>query len=246
MDITRLPDDILDPALKTAAETLIQCLHTMPELRGAKVAIIGGMAVKHHLEGRRRTYVSGLKNQIYQLVLTRACILVQDVDVLLFRPDRPIDYQLMRKELVSRFSGLFKERAGPLFFKYKHTVELKKKRKAKRSYFVQVDIIPDYLPPYLPAQAITLEDVDIGHLPFVNPLDLLSYKVHCSSLRPCLRKRTQDAKDAVKLWQAYYGEEYVPLSKGQRDAIASGVDLMAEFSRNCRWRKWRLRQWVNL
>jgi hypothetical protein len=76
---------------------------------------------------------------------TKACIPVQDVDVLLFRPDRPIDYQLVRKELVSRFSGLFKERAEPLFFKYKPTDELKNKQKAKCSYLVQVDIIPEYL-----------------------------------------------------------------------------------------------------
>ncbi|EAW19977.1 uncharacterized protein NFIA_095970 [Aspergillus fischeri NRRL 181] len=170
---------------------------------------------------------------------------MQDVDVLLFRPDRPIDYQLMRKELVSRFSGLFKERTEPLFFKYKRTDELKNRRKAKHSHVVQVDIIPDYLPPYLPAQAMALEEVDRGHLPFVHPLDLLAYKVHCSSMRSRLNKRKQDAEDAVRLWQTYYGEEYAPLSEGQRVAIASGVDLMAEYSWWCRWRKWRLRQWVN-
>lgn len=44
---------------------------------------------------------------------------MQDVDVLLFRPDYPINYRLIRKQLVSRFSGLFKERAGPLFFQIK-------------------------------------------------------------------------------------------------------------------------------
>ncbi|PKX90197.1 uncharacterized protein P174DRAFT_463655 [Aspergillus novofumigatus IBT 16806] len=163
---------------------------------------------------------------------------IQDVDVLLFRPDRPINYQLMRKELVSRFSGLFKERAEPMFFKYKHTDELKNRHKAKCSYLVQVDIIPGYL-------AMALEDVGPDHLPFVDPLDLLAYKVHYSSMRSCLDKRKQDAEDAVRLWQAYYGEEYVPLSEGQRLAIASGVDLMAEYSKWCSWRKWRLRQWVN-
>ncbi|GIC92515.1 uncharacterized protein Aud_008981 [Aspergillus udagawae] len=225
MSITCLPDDVLDAALKSAAETFIQCLQAMPELQGAKVAIVGGMAVRHHLKGCRRTF---------------------DVDVLLFRPDRPIDYQLVRKELVSRFSGLFKERAEPLFFKYKPTDELKNKREAKCSYLVQVDIIPAYLPPYLPAQAVALEDVDISHLPFVDPLDLLAYKVHCSSMRYCLRKQKPDAEEVVKLWQECYGQEYVPLSEGQRDAIASGVDLMAEYSKQCCWRKWRLRQWVNL
>ncbi|KAF4162188.1 hypothetical protein CNMCM6936_002428 [Aspergillus lentulus] len=224
MNTSYLPDDILDAALKSAAETLIQCLQTMPELEGAKVAIIGGMAVRHYLTSYRGTF---------------------DVDVLLFWPDRPIDYKLMRKELVSRFSGLFKERAEPLLFKYKPMDELKNRRKAKRSYLVQVDIIPDYLPPYLPTQAIALEEVDRGHLPFVNPLDLLAYKVHCSSMRFSLKKQKQDAEDAVRLWQTYYGEEYVPLSEEQRDAIASGVDLMAEYSRRCRLRKWRLRQWVN-
>ncbi|GIJ90859.1 hypothetical protein Asppvi_009824 [Aspergillus pseudoviridinutans] len=202
MNITCLPDDLRDAALKTAAETLIQCLQAMPELQGAKVAIVGGMAVQNYLTGYRRTY---------------------DVDVLLFRPDRPIDYQLMRKELVSLSQH---------------------KRKPKYSYFVQVDIIPEYLPPYLPAQAMTLEDVDIGHLPFLDPLDLLACKVHCSSMRSSLRKRKQDADDAVKLCETYYGQEYVPPSKEQRDAIASGVDLMAEFSRRSHWRKWRLRQWV--
>ncbi|GFF37739.1 hypothetical protein IFM58399_04995 [Aspergillus lentulus] len=168
MNTSYLPDDILDAALKSAAETLIQCLQTMPELEGAKVAIIGGMAVRHYLTSYRGTF---------------------DVDVLLFRPDRPIDYKLMRKELVSRFSGLFKERAEPLLFKYKPMDELKNRRKAKRSYLVQVDIIPDYLRPSA----------------FVNPADLLAYKVHCSSMRSSLKKQKQDAEDAVRLWQTYYG-----------------------------------------
>lgn len=73
MNTSYLPDDILDAALKSAAETLIQCLQTMPELEGAKVAIIGGMAVRHYLTSYRGTFVSGLKNQVYQVVLTRAC-----------------------------------------------------------------------------------------------------------------------------------------------------------------------------
>jgi hypothetical protein len=73
MNSTCLPDDILDAALESAAETLIQCLQTMPELQGAKVAIVGGMAVRHHLKNHRPTSVSGLQNQIYQIVLTRAC-----------------------------------------------------------------------------------------------------------------------------------------------------------------------------
>jgi hypothetical protein len=92
---------------------------------------------------------------------------------------------------------------------------------------------------------MALKEVDRGHLPFVDPLDLLAYKVHCSSMRSSLDKRNLDAEDAVGLWRTFYGEEYVPLSEEQRDAIASGVDLMAEYSRSCRLRKWRLRQWVN-
>ncbi|RHZ64419.1 uncharacterized protein CDV56_101692 [Aspergillus thermomutatus] len=49
---------------------------------------------------------------------------------------------------------------------------------------VQVDIIPQYLPPYLPAHAMALRDIDLNYLPFIAPLDLLAYKVHCSSMRP--------------------------------------------------------------
>jgi hypothetical protein len=66
-------------------------------------------------------------------MLTRICILVQDVDVLLFRPDRPIDPQWIRRELVSRFPTFFQESAQPLFFKY------------TEEDWIQVDIIPEYL-----------------------------------------------------------------------------------------------------
>ncbi|KAH1946955.1 hypothetical protein KXV69_005330 [Aspergillus fumigatus] len=91
-------------------------------------------------------------------------------------------------------------------------------RKAKRSYLVQVDIIPDYLPPYLPAQAMALEDVDRSHLPFVGPLDVLAYKVHCSSMRSSLDKQNQDARDAVTLWQTFYA------AKTRRHRFGSGSD----------------------
>lgn len=73
MSITCLPDDLLDAALQTAAEVLIECLQTITELRRARVAILGGMAVRHHLPDYRRNSVSGLQNQNYQTVVTRAC-----------------------------------------------------------------------------------------------------------------------------------------------------------------------------
>ncbi|RLL95508.1 hypothetical protein CFD26_103843 [Aspergillus turcosus] len=243
MDVTSLPDDVLDAALTAAAETLIQCLQAMSGLQGAKICIIGGMAVREYMPACRRTFVSAQNPDPawWPLMLTGACILVQDVDVLLFRPDDPIDNHSIRKKLVSRFPHLFEEGAEFLFFKYEDTDQLNR----TWTCLVQVDMIPEYLPPYLPAQAMMLEDVDVRHLPFIDPLDLLAYKIHCSSMRFCDKKRRRDAEDAMRLWRTRYGQEYVPLSEGQRDAIASGVDLMEEYSRQCSWRKWRLRQWVN-
>lgn len=94
-------------------------------------------------------------------------------------------------------------------------------------------------------EVTTLEDVNFKHLPFVEPLDQLAYKAHSSSMHSSLKKQKQDAKDAMSLWQTLYNQEYVPRSDAQRDAIASGMDLMAEYSEHCPWRKWRLRQWVN-
>lgn len=77
------------------------------------------------------------------------CILVQDVDVLIFRPNKPIDTQWIRKELVSRFPKSFRMCGQPLFFRYKQKDNRKAKRKAKRkgkrTHLVQVDIIPGHL-----------------------------------------------------------------------------------------------------
>ncbi|KAF7122746.1 hypothetical protein CNMCM5793_000856 [Aspergillus hiratsukae] len=222
MNMTCLPDDVLDAALTAAAETLIECLQAIPDLQGAKVCIIGGMAVRKYMPDYRRTFVSAQKPgpAWSPLMLTGACILVQDVDVLLFRPDRPIDNHLIRKELVSQFSDLFEEGAEPLFFKYDHPDQFKK----KSTSLVQVDIIPEYLPPCLPAQAMTLEDVDKSHLPFVDPLDLLAYKVHCSSMRSCHKKRKQDAEDAMRLWRTRYGQDgiFQALSLEKVEAKAVG------------------------
>ncbi|KAF7122749.1 hypothetical protein CNMCM5793_000859 [Aspergillus hiratsukae] len=173
MNMTRLSEDLLDDALRAAAEALIQSLQAIPKLRKAtRVAIIGGYAVQHYVGTHRRT---------------------RDVDVLLFRPDRPIDTEWIRKELVSRFPTFFQESAQPLFFKY------------TEEDWIQVDIIPEYLPPYLPAHAMTLDEVDLDHLPFLDPLDLLAYKVHCSSMRSSPDKREKDAMDVMWLWKAIFG-----------------------------------------
>ncbi|RHZ44422.1 uncharacterized protein CDV56_103499 [Aspergillus thermomutatus] len=206
MSLTHLSDNALNIALRAAARAVIQSLQAMPELQGAKVAIVGGLAVQNYVKIKRRTL---------------------DVDVLLFRPDHPIDTQWIRKELVSRFRKSFKACGQPLFFKYKckgkrkgkrkgtRKGKLKAKPKCKRTYLVQVDIIPGYLPPYLPGNAMTLEDVNLKHLPFIALLDLLAYKVHSSSMRSCPKKQKQDAKDATRLWKTLYGQRYVPLSDGQ-------------------------------
>ncbi|RHZ43269.1 uncharacterized protein CDV56_100214 [Aspergillus thermomutatus] len=187
MSLTHLSDIALNAALRAAARAVIWSLQAMPELQGAKVAIVGGLAVQNYVRNDRQTL---------------------DVDVLLFRPGHPIDTQWIRKELVSRFRKSFKACGKPLFFKYKRKGtrkgKLKAKPKCKRTYLVQVDIIPGYLPPYLPGNAMTLEGVNLKHLPFIAPLDLLAYKVHSSSMRSCPKKQKQDAKDATNLWKTLY------------------------------------------
>jgi hypothetical protein len=89
--MTHVSDNVLGAALRAAAMALILSLQAMPELRGVHVAIIGGLAVQHYVGNRRRTEVSALKKPIRQHMLTRPCILAQDVDVLLFSPDNSID-----------------------------------------------------------------------------------------------------------------------------------------------------------
>ncbi|KAF7136952.1 hypothetical protein CNMCM5793_006656 [Aspergillus hiratsukae] len=98
MSLTHLSDIALNAALRAAARAVIRSLQAMPELQGAKVAIVGGLAVQNYVRKDRRTL---------------------DVDVLLFRPGPPIDTQWIRKELVSRFRKSFKACGQPLFFKYK-------------------------------------------------------------------------------------------------------------------------------
>jgi hypothetical protein len=93
---------------------------------------------------------------------------------------------------------------------------------------------------------MTVDEVDLDHLPFLDPLDLLAYKVHCSSMRPSLDKRRKDAMDTMWLWESIYGLWFVPLSDQQRHAIDSGLELMSEYSKLCRWRKMRMRRWVNM
>ncbi|PKX99083.1 uncharacterized protein P174DRAFT_416782 [Aspergillus novofumigatus IBT 16806] len=83
----------------------------------------------------------------------------------------------------------------PLFFKY------------ILNGWVQIDIIPQYLPPYLPAHAMTLDDVELKPSAVCCPLGLLAYNVQCSSMRFCPERRGQDAQDASMIWEVIYDLE---------------------------------------
>ncbi|RLL97202.1 hypothetical protein CFD26_104744 [Aspergillus turcosus] len=95
-----------------------------------------------------------------------------DVDILIFDRDNPNCTRAIRAELVSLIPRQFEERAQPIYFTGNPNGE------------IQVDIIPPDLPPYLPADAATLGEVNVNHLPFLTPLDLLVYKIHYYSMQP--------------------------------------------------------------
>ncbi|KAF4216917.1 hypothetical protein CNMCM6805_000499 [Aspergillus fumigatiaffinis] len=111
----------------------------------------------------------------------------RDVDLLVFDRDDPICTRAIRAELLSLIRRNFEERSQPMYFT------------GNPDNLIQVDIIPPDLPPYLPADAATLGEVDPNHLPFLSLLDLLVYKIHCCSMRPSRRRRRHDAEDARKL-----------------------------------------------
>ncbi|KAF7172420.1 hypothetical protein CNMCM6106_006640 [Aspergillus hiratsukae] len=149
----------------------------------------------------------------------------RDVDILIFDRDDPNSTRAIRAELLSLIPRQFEERAQPIYFTGNPNDE------------VQVDIIPPDLPPYLPADATTLGDVDLNHLPFLSLLDLLVYKIHCCSMRPSRDKRTQDAQDAHVLVNILSQQEAIALNDSQEQAVLSGLDGMLECYR-ARTRQW--------
>ncbi|KAF7137074.1 hypothetical protein CNMCM5793_006962 [Aspergillus hiratsukae] len=140
----------------------------------------------------------------------------RDVDILIFDRDDPNCTRAIRAELLSSIPRQFEERAQPIYFTGNPDRE------------VQVDIIPPDLPPYLPADAATLGDVDPNHLPFLSLLDLLVYKIHCCSMRPSSDKRKQDAEDAHVLVNILSQQGAIAPNDSQEQAVLSGLDGMLE------------------
>ncbi|KAF7139670.1 hypothetical protein CNMCM5793_007269 [Aspergillus hiratsukae] len=186
---------------------------TQQQLWVAARAVITSLQGIPELHQAKVTIIGGvaLQNHIPDRV-------TKDVDILIFDGDDPIRTRAIRAELVSLIPRNFEERAQPIYFT------------GNPNNLIQVDIIPPDLPPYLPADAATLGEVDPNHLPFLAPLDLLVYKIHCCSMRPLRRKRTQDAKDAHKLVNILSRQGAIALNDSQEQAVLSGLDGMLEYS----------------
>ncbi|PKX89403.1 uncharacterized protein P174DRAFT_425325 [Aspergillus novofumigatus IBT 16806] len=174
------------------------------------------MATQQQLWEAARAAITSLQG-IPELHQAKVAI-IGDVDILIFDGDHPICTRAIRAELVSLIPRKFEERAQPIYFT------------GNPDNLIQVDIIPPDLPPYLPADAATLGEVDPNHLPFLALLDLLVHKIHCCSLRPSPDKRAQDAKDARELVNILSRQEAIALNDSQEQAVLSGLEEMVEYS----------------
>ncbi|KAH9900130.1 hypothetical protein F4778DRAFT_740234 [Xylariomycetidae sp. FL2044] len=65
--------------------------------------------------------------------------------------------------------------------------------------YIQVDISPEWLCPYLPGAALNLRDIPYGEIPYVSLDDLIVFKLDSSGLRSSLVKKERDARDAAAL-----------------------------------------------
>lgn len=134
---------------------------------------------------------------------------LQEVDILIFNPDRPICTLDVEAKLTSRFPNEFKDVQEPVYscFGFADRVkvdfipqELVSVIKTSLDFSSRIArrLINTLVPPYLPADAPTLEEVDPNHLPFLSLLDTLVYKIDSCSMRPLLGNRIRDAVHASR------------------------------------------------
>ncbi|GFF26107.1 hypothetical protein IFM58399_01294 [Aspergillus lentulus] len=142
----------------------------------------------------------------------------KDVDILIFNRDHPICTLDVRAKLASRFPNEFEDVPEPVSSCLNIPDTIK------------VDFVPQELPPYLPAQAATLEEVDPNHLPFLPLVDLLVYKINSCGMRPTPEKQKQDAEDAQELVNILSSPGTITLDDSQKQAVVSGLDEMLEYS----------------
>ncbi|GFF45340.1 hypothetical protein CNMCM6936_001671 [Aspergillus lentulus] len=141
----------------------------------------------------------------------------KDVDILIFDRDHPICTLDVRAKLASRFPNEFEDVPEPVSSCLNIPDTIK------------VDCIPQELPPYLPADAATLEEVDPNHLPFLPLVDLLVYKINSCGMRPTPEKQKQDAEDAQELVNILSSQGTITLDDSKKQAVVSGLDEMLEY-----------------
>ncbi|GIK00924.1 hypothetical protein Aspvir_004954 [Aspergillus viridinutans] len=168
--------------------TSLQALPEAPELQRAKIAIIGGLALRYYAPGFRST---------------------KDVDILIFDRDHPICTRNVQAKLASRFPDKFEYVREPVSY----CLDIPDTTK--------VDFIPQELPPYLPVDALTLEEVDPNHLPFLSLPHLLVYKINSCGMRPTSDKKKQDAEDARELVDILSRQGAITLDDSQKQAVLS-------------------------
>ncbi|KAL8923936.1 MAG: hypothetical protein Q9208_004373 [Pyrenodesmia sp. 3 TL-2023] len=97
------------------------------------------------------------------------------------------------------------------------------------------------LGPYLPAAARTIKDTPANFIPYISPIDLVVFKMHCCRLRAKAAKRRTDAGDAEAVLESETRDSALDLTSAQKAIVKPCIaDMIKYGTRSVEWWKQRL------
>ncbi|KAI2625865.1 hypothetical protein GGR54DRAFT_637639 [Hypoxylon sp. NC1633] len=117
----------------------------------------------------------------------------------------------LKKRLLERPGSPFFQRSQALFYK------------GPRGREIRVDISPEWLSPYLPKNAMRVQEISQDQIPYVSLIDLIVFKLDSSGLRSNPIKKERDARDAAALVEFASRKGSIELSEKQEQVVEEAL-----------------------
>ncbi|KAH7140172.1 hypothetical protein B0J13DRAFT_446762 [Dactylonectria estremocensis] len=140
---------------------------------------------------------------------------VRSIDLIVSKSSSP---GRVKKEIVGHPMSPLIEKAGTVF--YRHT----------SGWEMEVQLIPDWLCPYLPTSARLVRD-DTDTLPYISRDDLFVFKVDACSLHDSAAGKSREACDAAALLECASEHFPLKLDDDKMERVEEGLADVVEFSR---------------
>ncbi|PLB46201.1 hypothetical protein P170DRAFT_479117 [Aspergillus steynii IBT 23096] len=195
-----------DRDLRTAVENVILALQGLPGWQSRRIAVVGGVCVKHHVHPEPRE--------------------TNDLDLMI---ESPIDTSEVKSALVAASPHQFEMAADVFLFKVGT-------RRIQVDIMSQLFIFPwnqheDTFDEHrFPPQAISINMVQINRLPFLSLQDMVAIKAYSCGTRMTIAKNVRDANDCWEL--AMRLPQGVIWDIWHLETFANGIFYLSEYSKH--------------